>query len=350
MSDFYKSIGKVLPKLPWEMTPAERETAMYRGQAEKDVKKKRSLLQPLNMVFDLLQRGQYVSANVVDEILTSLDDNDPARKDLLDVLKAAGEGITGKRKGSYKDILVKHGGMDEDKSIFGPDAKFLKKLSWADILGFVGDVMLDPLTYVNPLQALKPVTKAAKVTKAIAPKYADDIVKLTTRMWKIGDDDLAKLAQKGFDLDTFRKLGGGGSEDAAKYLASHGGRDIGWKLNKLWKEAYDDALLKQPEELMERIGKLVDDLPKGATWQTRDYADAGKRASRFFGKEFNEGPRTAAEVGFNKFKRAFGNTKVGEKLEDAVFAVQTWEPIAALRKMFGIRNPYQKRLSRQFLL
>src|SRR5690606_25158422 len=78
-------------------------------------------------VFDFLSRGQYASANVAEELL---------RGNFAGIPSAFLQGITGERKGSYIDIA--HERLPE---------------SWPDWLksaiGFAGDVLLDPTTYIG---------------------------------------------------------------------------------------------------------------------------------------------------------------------------------------------------------
>ena len=76
------------------LTESQRELLPYLEQIQKEDEQKAQKIKPLQKIFDLLSRGQYLSANIVDEFLTSLKDDDPFDKDLKDVFLAAVQGIT----------------------------------------------------------------------------------------------------------------------------------------------------------------------------------------------------------------------------------------------------------------
>lgn len=82
----------------------------------------------LGDVLDLLSRGQYASANIARKLID--DEEDSA----LDILKAGGRGLTGEERSSYSDVL--------DDAGMAPSAL-------RSALGFTGDVLLDPTTYLT---------------------------------------------------------------------------------------------------------------------------------------------------------------------------------------------------------
>lgn len=79
-------------------------------------------------LFDLLSRGQYISANVMEAATTP--GSTPQ-----DLLQAARQGITGEKKGDYIDLV---------KKTF-PDAPEW----WQVSTGFMLNILLDPATYVS---------------------------------------------------------------------------------------------------------------------------------------------------------------------------------------------------------
>ncbi|HYD90090.1 MAG TPA: hypothetical protein VEA37_01215, partial [Flavobacterium sp.] len=82
----------------------------------------------LGDVFDVLSRGQYASANVAKKLV------DKKRDSAKDILKASIDGLKGKARTSYNDVLKETG---------------MKKGWKRSTLGFVGDVVLDPTTYLT---------------------------------------------------------------------------------------------------------------------------------------------------------------------------------------------------------
>ena len=89
-------------------------------------------MRPLQKFFDLLQRGQYLSANLTQEITDSIRTGEPLSQAAADAARGAWEGLTGKRKGTYTDVLFGERGLaghvPEEERKFGHKA-----------LGFLAD-------------------------------------------------------------------------------------------------------------------------------------------------------------------------------------------------------------------
>ena len=125
---------------------------------------------------DLASRGQYMSASYTSK-LTELARKNPSKtlsmfapggvnaynaKDSKSLMAAAYDGVTGKKKMSYYQVLKENG--INNKIILG-------------VLGFAGDVLLDPANYVS-LGLAKPLSQAT-LAKAGA-EAAENAVKKTT--------------------------------------------------------------------------------------------------------------------------------------------------------------------------
>jgi hypothetical protein len=114
---------------------------------------------PVQVLFDILSRGQYASANTVKKIVEGKP---------LEVPKAAWEGLIGKEKGNYRDII-------EQVAPNVPDAV-------KNIGGFIGDVVLDPTTYLSggttKLGKLKTISKGREGLEALKDlKTAEELAK-----------------------------------------------------------------------------------------------------------------------------------------------------------------------------
>ncbi len=111
-------------------------------------------------LFNLLSRTSHASATAVD-YATDKDSN----TSLLGGLK---EGITGKSKTTYSDVLNKHG-------VEGPAGA---------VLGFAGDVLLDPLTYTG-IKFNKGISKTAAeiaATRTVGEEGALAVAKEAARL------------------------------------------------------------------------------------------------------------------------------------------------------------------------
>lgn len=356
------------------LTPVQQKVRGYAEQIKAEEKPKTS---PLQWVFDRLQTGQYVTANMVDQAFKNSKKDDPLLQEIGEVLRAGGRGITGEQKGNYKDILTEHLGMIDKPG----------KVDASDILGFVGDVFLDPLTYVT--------FGASKMGVSAATKYADDVARVTLKgfgksLGKTGDD-LAKLATKNFDAGHFNKLIQGSEDKAFSYFARNAGGDVSREIGKIRKLAYKEALKTPAEELREKmltmtqgmageaatkrsgaiaqqlggmpsptqigtaldiaeeplsyIEKLVERIPTA-------YGGAGtRRAGSFFGKEFGVGVRPlnsierASEIIGNKISKLPG----AETLKDVWWKMNNTGPIGEIRKKLGIRDPYGKMVNLEYM-
>lgn len=358
------------------LTDAQRELIPYIEQVKAEKEKQGREIQPLQMLLDLLQRGQYLSANIVSETITSVRDDEPLGKDVQDVLQAAWQGITGERKGSYKDILVEQLGWEDRPG----------QMDWADVVGFAGDVLLDPLTYVGGIGA----TGGAK---AAAKAYADDAIRLTAREFgqRLGTeaDDLVKMARSTFDRRYFTDLRKTDPDAAWRYFVRNSKADVRRHFSDTYRDAYRHALHTPGEELRqelaERAGKvqsgikdeelgriqnLVDsgdldavsqayaefgqDVAKKSDFTTRllkkvedeeTYSDAGKIAWRLFGHEVGERVgQTWVSRNWDVLRNQIKASKTGAKLSDAWWALMNKGPIGEIKAAFGIRNPYQTAL------
>lgn len=309
-------------------------------EASQEKEKKSQRVQPLNMIFDLLQRGQYFTANIAEEITRSIRTGESLGKGAIDALQGAWKGLTGERKGNWEKILY-GGDIEGGEKFEGWVPEEANIPQWAkSVSGFALNVLLDPTTYYGgPVKWLtrgfKGPTQAAT---QVAKRYADDAVKVF--MKTSGDDTIKALA--GVDI-TAKNL-------IKKYGKKHGD-DISRKLNSVYKEAFNEGLMKSGKELqeasMERLiggaagaPEGIENLVKGIE---KGYKGAGERAFKFMGKDYGKkfGASTA-EKQWAKLGDTFKKTAPGQKFEDAWWAINNRGPLGYIKKLLGVRNPYEK--------
>ena len=149
-------------------------------------------------------------------------------------LEGMKEGITGNEETEFKDILMNTGAFEDEKG----------KLNAVDVLGFAGDVFLDPMNI--------PVAGFGKVGKALD---AGDNVFKAMRNADTVDDLLFKAAGKG--IKSGAKLADSAIESGLKHLDEVKGVKVYGKDGELLSDAgkivYDNANAKRASDLMPRL-------------------------------------------------------------------------------------------------
>jgi hypothetical protein len=329
---------------------------------EEVAKSKVRKIQPLKMLFDILSRPQYVTANIAEEITRSIQTGEPIGQAAQDVAKGIWEGLTGKRKGDWEKILF--GGAAEGSE--APDAftgwapgageqlshpliKFkpgasgeergiLRPKKW---IGLAANIIMDPTTWIG----LGP-TKAAKSS---AKQFAEDAAKIATK-----DPELAAKIVSSIDpklagnIDALLKKLKGGMKDATERVVTDTSRRAG-----------KQALTTAPDVLRKQMGSQITDYmsklaPKD--WQETAislqdvmgrlakgdaYSGAGQRSLSLFGKDVAQVGQGPVSKGWDLLSGALQRSKGGQKFSDAMWAVMEKGPIGTIRRTFGFRNPYQ---------
>lgn len=126
---------------------------------------------------DVLSRGTYTSANIADEIVNK------GNWDVTDWFKEAGKGLTGKDKTTYEDITGNK------------------------LLGFLGDVLLDPTTYIGVGAVSGAVKGATKGVKTVTE--GQKVVDKVSDSLKIADDEVEMLRGTGVSDDVVKHIDDG---------------------------------------------------------------------------------------------------------------------------------------------
>lgn len=433
------SLGRAsgaLPGMPAKpLTESQEQLLPYLHEEVQKEATRRGLLQPVEMLFDVLQRGQYLTANIAEQVVRNLRGGEPLLQGMPDAVKNA---LSGKVKGDWEVVLFggKSPGGEQFEGIrpWQPTTRIGK--AGRKVAGFVANVAADPLTYVG----VGPATAA----RSAATKYSDDAVRvLINRLGRNADDLFPGLVQRGIDWNTFAKKFADNTVEGMAYLEKYAGEDLTKLYSKIKKEAYNYALRNPAskvtreslddlvdnvvsryhvgtEDIPGAMGKMqppaqkalgttygepinrqlgVDALPTelrarqprvmfDTEWAKRGiterqfpdvvfdpegltknvlpgsdaekitklltqapgnpYAGAGQRAMRIFRKEFAAGERYPGWLQkLDTMKQQFNESKIGGLFSDAWWSFLNNEksPVAALRRMFHVRNPYQKMVS-----
>lgn len=404
--------GQIPGAPPKSRTEYQQELIPYLRQEVQEEADKRGLLQPIEMIFDVLQRGQYLTANIAERLVRNIRGGEPLLEGMPDAVKSA---MSGRVKGDWETVLFggKSPGGEKFEGIrpWEPTTgggKVARKVT-----GFLANVLADPLTYVGA----GPATAA----RTAATKYSDDAVRaLVGRLGRDADDILPGIIQKGVDWQAFTTKFNRSAAEGLSYLQKYAGEDMTKLMSKIKKEAYTKAL-RNPSSQLPKFDNLIDDVLKryqptkpgmrqvtamakpmqpmaqeaaqragqiaGPATDTAalstlrrmepqvmfdpealganllpgeagarqligaisdPYAGAGTRAWRVFRKEFNVSERYPAWLRqLGDVKNKFNESKIGGTFSDAWWALlnNPKSPVANLRKMFHVRNPYQKMLS-----
>jgi hypothetical protein len=377
------------------------EMRQFVQPVKEEEEKKRRRVPLLRFIFDVLQVGNYASANVVDSIVDSVEYNRPLGQAAWDAIRAGLRGaasvFTGDEeyKKTFSDIIrqnaEEHGeflgktleewneplqeeytGDNKLKQLFN---KTIGRSTPAGRRGLAGDIFLDPLTYISPLKALKPTGMATTKAHAVASKYAKNA--LTMKQLGTSFADVKSLVRGG--REGLEQVGKKGAASAARQAdlfykgaykkaltAPKGVSDWGGVLQKEMqqglKELGDAHLEKTIKELTEQ-GVDILDIPEGmfremARPQGMDelakaiesgYDLAGQRATRISGiGEVGASVRAPNRLarGFDRIGQFLQGKAEKSGLAEAWYSLVNGPSVVGLLKRgLGIRNPYQKLLN-----
>jgi hypothetical protein len=303
---------------------SEIETQYYVDQEKEKQGRRKRLLQPIMAILDVLNRGQYVSANIAQEVVDKIKTGDP-----INLWEAIKGGITGKVKGDYKDVLFGEGGI----APWEPETGGGKALK--GVTTFLANVLLDPTTYIG----FGPTSAAKKAAK----NYADDVVKFTFR--ELGAEGAAPKLLEGFSIEKLRSLMAKNVDEGVEYLSRMGGDDIARRLNEVYKTSYKRGLRTPSGELTTELSqRFGDDIVTNL--DPNRYLGTGQRSLQFMQKEFLPGERYPLPVKMVDATTDYlRNSKVGSVFSDAVWSLtKPGTLIGNIKTAFGIRNPYQQML------
>jgi hypothetical protein len=363
-----------------QLSEYETKLLPHVTKASDKAERRKKMLQPIEFIFDLLSRGQYVTANMAKQITRNVRKGRPAFEGAS---KEAWEGLLGKEKGDWSTVIW--GGEDKGGEKFegwGQKAGEQLEKSWGGrrvkgAAALAANILLDPTTYI-------PGFGPASKSKAAARELTGDALKIAAK--KIGQEVSERIAGTGVSKAVAE------AEAVAARAAFASGKKIPEKINKiigrdlnrelsnvvtkakfeakrlpaatLRKQMLEETSKFKPEvtNIIENIFEDVPQLRKVEA-PVADLADmisrlkagtayegAGTRAFKFMGKEVKStvGERYPAIVkAWDSVAKKVRESKVGSLYNNAWWAVMTnpKSPVAALRKAFNIRTPYQQYLA-----
>ncbi|MDD2777508.1 MAG: hypothetical protein PHI16_01250 [Methanocellales archaeon] len=164
LQDITPSRGGILTKEiveKWGAMQKEKPEVVNWKYLSTDVSEKKYKNVVSKLLFDVLQRGEFMVANAMDAVMTG-DDN---------VIKAAIDGLTGKEKRDFYDIAV---GLGYGK--------------WGSLaIGMAAGVMLDPVNYVPFAEVYKSLSKTIGKTKAMDAIKSSSIAEFLRKGFTSGE-------------------------------------------------------------------------------------------------------------------------------------------------------------------
>lgn len=333
-------------------TASQRELSQFIPQAEEDEDEERSRIKPLQFIFNLLQTGGFVTANIANEIRKSWQTGESLSEAAVDAIGAAWEGakagLTGGREGtpmSFEEVFFSH--IPKEERNFGQK-----------LVGFAADVLLDPTTYIS--------FGASTAARAAAGKFALDATKVAAKT--LGSDVAQRLGgdvlQASGD-DLFKGLKKLATDDPLR-------RELSREYNRAYREALnvprgvpaDEFAGKLQQQLKDQVRPLAASsttrigrrgmqittetagVPGGANQAgirdlmasiSEGYGGAGERTARLFKLEFHKGvrPPNVAAQAWNTFRASFEKTAIGNRFGDAWWAVMNGGPVDGIRVAMG---------------
>lgn len=243
---------------PGKLTESEAELIPYLQQERQQQGQEQSLLTPLETVFKVL--------NVPNSIISNLVQDIGEGKNIDNILSGIWRSATLQRTGSWKTTLF--GGQDEGETYAGKglfpgqkwakgkipvlgDIPLVKNIAgtWEDAIGLLGDIFLDPTTYMT--FGLK--SGATVANKGAARFAAKEMVKRT--VLNAGNlDELAKMAGKGFERTVFKELAERSLPKAEKYVLKHiAAKDMAKFNERLFNKSFKEFLGMTGKEATEKF-------------------------------------------------------------------------------------------------
>ncbi len=296
------------------LSPADAELLPYLTK-ERD---KGLEISPLEFLSDLLSIGQYSASNLTEDVNDILTGKKEIGQGLLDTLQGQLDAFTFKRKGDWGTTIF--GGKDpgekeayegilptlgfNDTSVLDNEIQTSKipvlgqilgeagDFSYKDLIGFVGNIVGDPSTYMS--------WGGSSAGKAAAKEFAEQVSKAALK-GVAHVDDIAKMTKKGFSMLKLQQLASKNVDDAAKYLSKYAGKaSANRMMGKVWKNWYDKAL-NLPAGVVQE--ELLDAVKLAKSKYLDDAVDVLTKKGKGYARELLEKAKLGAPESADKFNK-----------------------------------------------
>lgn len=215
-------------------------------------------LRPVEMFFDLLQRGNYMSANSINAVLNLQKEGIPPEDAMQYVLSQAWEGLSGRDKTLFKDVISEHIPSMDKPLITNKAGENIPVISGisnpANVAGFVLDIVLDPTTYIT--------FGANKKAKAAANMFAEQKMKVAMKDPETVQSIYRRLLDKTKNpkvaknaIEAGKKSPQAMQDILAKYNATEVYRDM---YNRFYREGLRSTETQAKRSIAEQLSKFGD--------------------------------------------------------------------------------------------
>jgi hypothetical protein len=179
------------------------QTRLAMGGQQVPERKNTSLGNVLMTALDVMQRPQYAVTNVLQDL------TDSKRDSVGSVIRGGWQGLTGERKSSITDTFDNMGWKNDNSKKWYQGGNLAR-----NVAGFIGDVALDPTTYISfgGTSAAKIAGKGAtkEALEGVVKKSAGSIDDVTTRLagalGTTADDIMQKASKHGAQSEIVMRI------------------------------------------------------------------------------------------------------------------------------------------------
>jgi hypothetical protein len=353
------------------LTPAQRDLQRFVPEAKEEESRERGRIRPLAFIMNILQTGQFVTANIAKELRDSWNNREPISQAAADAVMGAWEGLKAGLSGG------KQGRPLSFTDVFYEDVPEEERTFWQKAAGFAADVLLDPTTYltfgassIGRRAAMEFAWNATSTAiKLDAPEIAAKVMgemaqgalkneapekvlsRLPSTHRKVIQDTYNQNFRRAMGHErpfVERAAGRTGGEEFEEGLR----RDLQGRLNQLVTRQYPDAT-DVSDVLGSDLGRLTRDIyqdPHLSQLQKSiddGFSGAGVRTARFAGIEVPgvagrvlDAPLRLGRAVFESARSAFERSSIGERVAprfgNAWWGLLNGGPVDAFRGMIGM--------------